>query len=253
MKSLIKYIILTSVRDRFYAGLFTILAVAIAISIFLGSTSLVEQEQMTISYIAGSSRAILMIGMIIFCCLNVHRAFENREVEFIISKPISRDLFIIGYIAGFFISALIIIVPITISIALLTSSSGIGLIFWSLSLISELILVISFAILSSLILQNSFSAIMASFGFYILSRMMGFFVITVKLPENFNEISSGYSAFALKFLSAIFPRLDLFGQSSWLTNGISDFSNIKIIFLQSAIYIPLMIFMSLRDFKCKQF
>lgn len=253
MKSIIRYLLLTSVRDRLYIGLLTLLTIAVAISLFLGSTALVEQQQMSLVYIAGSSRAILMIGMIIFVCLNVHRAFENREVEFIISKPISREKFIIGYLCGFLLAAILITIPLIIAITLLPAVNKLGLLFWCLSLIAELTIITSFALLSSLILHNPFSAIMASFGFYILSRMMGLFLLATKIPETVGELQLHYPAIALKFLSVFFPRLDLFGQSSWLVSGISDYFNLKIILLQSLIYIPLMIFMALRDFKCKQF
>lgn len=253
MKSLIKYLLLTSVRNRLYIGLFTLLTIAFAISLFLGSTALIEQEQMSAVYAAGSSRVILAIGMILFVCLNVHRSFENREVEFIISKPISREKFVLGYLFGFLFAGLLIIAPLIVAILLLTAVNKIGLLFWCLSLVAELVIVICFSLLASLILSNSFSAIMASFGFYILSRMMGLFLLAAKIPQNLAELQLNYSSTALKFLSVFFPRLDLFGQSSWLVNGVTDFFNLKVILWQSLIYIPLLIFMALRDFKCKQF
>ena len=57
----------------------------------------------------------------------------------------------------------------------------------------------------------------------------------------------------LKILSVIFPRLDLFSQSSWAVYGLGDNSFLQIIFIQSIIYLPLMIFMAFHDFKKKQF
>jgi small neutral amino acid transporter SnatA (MarC family) len=94
---------------------------------------------------------------------------------------------------------------------------------------------------------------MASFGFYIISRLMGVFVLAINLPQDLTQAKNHFLDTSLKFLSALFPRLDLFGQSSWLTYGINDSSNLKIILLQSIIYIPLMIFMAFHDFKKKQF
>jgi ABC-type transport system involved in multi-copper enzyme maturation permease subunit len=253
MKSILKYILLTGIRDRLYVGLFITLIASFSLSIFLGSTALTEQQQMTSAYIAGSSRAILAIGMILFVCLNINRAFENKEVEFIISKAISREQFILGYLFGFFIAAFLIFIPLVTAIFFITNSNKTGLLVWSGSLLSELMIVISFSLLSSLILKNSFSAIMASFGFYIISRLMGVFVLAINLPQDLTQAKNHFLDTSLKFLSAPFPRLDLFGQSSWLTYGINDSSNLKIILLQSIIYIPLMIFMAFHDFKKKQF
>jgi len=251
MNSILKYILLTGIRDRLYIGLFITLIVAFSISIFLGSTALVEQQQMTASYIAGASRAILTIGMILFVCLNVGRAFENKEVEFIISKSISREQFILGYLAGFFFAAFLIFLPFIGAILLVVKANKFGLLIWSLSLLAELLIMICFSLLASLILKNSFSAIMASFAFYILSRLMGVFVLAIALPKAVG--SANFFPAMLKFLSVFFPRLDLFGQSSWLNYGITPTDNLKVIFWQAAIYIPLMIFMAFHDFKKKQF
>jgi ABC-type transport system involved in multi-copper enzyme maturation permease subunit len=253
MTPILKYILLTSLRDRLYLGLFVALVISFSISIFLGSTALIEKQQMITVYVAGSSRVVLTIGMILFVCLNVSRAFENKEVEFIISKPISRERFVLGYLLGFCAVAMLIMIPVLIAIFALSSANKLGLLIWSASLISELIIIISFALLASLILRNAFSAIFASFGFYILSRLMGFFLVAINIPQDLAQIKSHFFATMLKIFSVFFPRLDLFGQSSWLNYGITDFGNLKIIFWQSLIYIPLMIFMAFHDFKKKQF
>jgi ABC-type transport system involved in multi-copper enzyme maturation permease subunit len=253
MKSILKYILLAGIRDRLYIGLFITLAASFSLSIFLGSTSFVEAQQTTAAYIAGSSRAILAIGMILFVCLSVARAFENKEVEFIISKSISREQFILSYIIGFFVAAFLIFIPLVTAILIVTKANKLGLLIWSASLLSELMIIISFSLLASLILKNSFSAIMASFGFYIISRLMGMFVLAINLPQDIAQAKSHLLGASLKFLSALFPRLDLFTQSEWLSYGVSEFSNLKIILIQSLIYIPLMIFMAFHDFKKKQF
>ena len=208
---------------------------------------------MTTAFVAGSSRAILAIGMILFVCLNIGRAFENKEVEFIISKAISREKFVFGYLLGFFCSAILIFLPLILTIILTLKVNLFGMLIWSLSLLAEVLIVIAFALLSALILKNSLSAIMASFGFYIISRLMGMFVLAINLPQNLEEAKNHLMASTLKILSAIFPRLDLFAQSAWLNYGIDNFSNLKIIFFQAIIYIPLMIFMAFHDFKKRQF
>jgi hypothetical protein len=253
VQSIIKYILLSGIRDRLYIGLFITLAASFSLSIFLGSTALVEQQQTVAAYIAGSSRAILAVGLILFVCLNIARAFENKEVEFIISKSISREKFILSYLIGFFLSAVLIFIPLIIAILLVVKASKIGLLMWVLTLFAEIIILISFALLSSLILKNSFSAIMASFGFYIISRMMGVFVLAIEIPQDLQAVKLHFMASLLKFMSVLFPRLDLFAQSAWLNYGVADFSNLKIVLWQSAVYIPLMIFMAFHDFKKKQF
>lgn len=254
MKSVLKYILLTAVRDRLYLGLFLILFAAFGISMLLGEASTVEQSHMAIVYIAGSSRAIFILGMILFTCFYVRRSFDNKEVEFILSKSVSRPSLIMAYLLGFVIVSLFIFIPISL-VLWIFEADIVGLLFWLLSILFEVFIIIAFGVLSSLILKNAISAILATLGFYILARMMAFFVLTIDIPDSaldFNTWQNALNSF-MKFLSFIFPRLDLFAKSDWLIYGVSDYKNVIIPIVQSLIYIPLMAFMSFYDFSKKQF
>ncbi len=254
MNSILKYILLTAIRDRLYAGLFIILLAAFGISSLVGGTALVERAQATMVYVAGSSRMIFTVGMILFVCFYVRKTFENREVEFVLSKAISRHSFILAYLFGFVLVSLLIILPLAVLLFFMKAKL-IGLAYWTLSLILEALIIITFSLLAALILKSAVSAVMASLGFYIISRMMGFFVLTIKIPKDLSDFSSldRILKATLKIISIIFPRLDLYGKSDWLIYGVVNFSDIYIILGQSLIYIPLMIFMAFYDFNHKQF
>ncbi len=253
MKPIIKYILLSGLRDKVYLSIFLALIAVFGVAIFLGNTTLVEQKQTAIVYIAGAARIVIIFGMILFVCLNISRAFENKEVEFIISKPVSREKFVLAYLTGFFITSLLILIALFIAFSALVKLNEIGTLIWFLSLFCELLIVISFALMCSLILKNSFLSILSAMAFYIVSRLMGLFVMAIDFPSEFAQIKNGALPYILKFLSVIFPRLDLFTQSSWLVYGISDFSAIWVIFLQSLIYIPLMACMAFCDVRRKDF
>jgi len=215
---------------------------------------LVEQNQSSLVFILATVRTILSFGIILFVCINVTRSFDNKEIEFILSKSISRENFILGYLFGFFISAFLILLPFTLLTLLIFKIDYFGLLAWFATTTIEVLIVICFALLSSLILKNSFSAIFSSMCFYILSRLMGMFVMAINIPEEFSFNETNHAlGLALKILSLVFPRLDLFSQSSWALYGIGENNFLYIIFIQSAIYLPLMIFMAFHDFKKKQF
>jgi ABC-type transport system involved in multi-copper enzyme maturation permease subunit len=254
MLSILKYILLTAVRDKLYVGLFIILLAAFGISCALGDASLVEKTQATTAYIAGSSRMIFVIGMILFVCFYVRKSFENREVEFILSKPIARHSLIFAYLLGFILVAIFIILPLA-ALLFFMKANLVGLVYWSASLFFEAVIIITFSLLAALILKSAVSAVLASLGFYILSRMMGFFVLSVKIPESTADFASTDRILhvVLKAISVVFPRLDLYSKSDWLIYGVSHFSDFYIILGQSLIYIPLMIFMAFYDFNRKQF
>ncbi len=254
MKSILKYVLLNSLRDKLYLGIFAALICTFALAFFLGSTNFVEGMQTTIVYIASGSRLIIALGLTLFICLNINHSFENKEIDFILSKSVSREKFILAYLSGFFIITALILSILLLAILLLFNIDKIGLLAWFLTIFAELLILISFAFLASLMLKNVFLAIFTSFGFYFLSRMMGIFIFAINLPEDFLQAKNHLLPTTLKLLSIIFPRLDLYGRSDWLIYGINnDFFILKIVAIQASIFFPLMVFMAFHDFRKKQF
>ncbi|MFC1659629.1 hypothetical protein ACFL0U_03625 [Pseudomonadota bacterium] len=255
MKSILKYILLTAFRDKLFIGLLVVLCGAFGISSFLGNTALVEKAEMTIIYSAASMRVISAIGIILFVCFYIRRSFEHKEIQFILAKAISRDKFILSYWLGFSLVSLIITSFPIILMAFFTKSGAFDLIIWGVSLILEMSIIITFALVSSLILGSAISSVLATFGFYFISRMMGFFVYTVDIPDSVQDLNSWMrlGEGVLKFISVIFPRLDLFTKSEWLIYKVTNIDDLKIILFQSLIYITLMLFVSFFDFRRKQF
>ena len=255
MKSIIRYTLITAKRDWLFLGLFVITSIAIAISIFLGSTALVEQQQMAIAYASGASRLILIIGLILFVCFHVQRSFDNRELEVILSRPISRTSFVIAYWLGFVVLGVSVAVPLIVALWLFTPVDPVGLLYWGGSLILEIGIMLAFALRSALILQRAVTSVLSAFGFYVLARMMGFFTATIKAPValKYNTDANGIIQFLLEAISIIFPRLDLYGKSAWLIYGIDGAENLWIFQVQSLIYIPLLLAVAIFDFQRKQF
>lgn len=253
MFSILKYILTTAIRDWLYAGVVASLLIAFGISILIGNSAFAENNQFSIVYIAGSGRVLFAIGIIIFICFNIRKSFDHKEVEFFLSKSISRSKYILSYILGFFIVSILALLPLIILISILPDVSKVGLFYWSLSIILESLIFISFAILASFIFKSAVFSVLASFGFYVISRMMGFFVMNISLADSVHNFNS-FGKFITKIISVIIPRLDLFAKSEWLIYGANIiYSDLLIIVVQSVIYISLMIFMCFFDFNRKQF
>lgn len=255
MPTIIRYTLLTASRDLLFIGLCALIFIAYGFSVFVGNTALVEQQQMSLAYFAGSSRIILVTGLIVFVCFHVRRAFDNREVESILSKPVSRSGFVVSYWLGFAIMAVIAALPAIGIIAFLNTPDLTGLAYWSLSLILEISLVMAFALVSSLIMKSAVSAVMSTCAFYLISRLMGFFTIAMDNPTSLLG-SSPFAAMLemiLKFISTILPRLDMFAKSEWLIYGVAGQNDLWIFPAQSVIYILLLLAMAIFDFKRKQF
>jgi len=254
MKAILKYILLTAARDWLFIGLFAALIAACGLSLFLGSTALSEQAAMQLSFIAGTSRLVLVVGMVLFICFHIRRSFENREIEFLISRPISRSSFLFAYFFSFLVLSLLLLIPVMGFIFFLFKPTVLGFFLWSFSVFCELVLISTFAILASLILRSAVSSVLGCFGFYMISRIMGFAVSTIIIPANLNHINLNIALeMTLKGLSSLLPRLDQFGQSKWLIYGDVNPDMLTLIAAQSVIYITLILLMSVYDFNKKQF
>lgn len=255
MKTLFKFILLTGLRDKLYLGLLLIIFCIFGLSNLVGFSAISEQSQMQLVYFSFLSRLVIVCGLILFICFYVHRSFENKEIDFILAKSISRVKFISSYWLSFNLISIILIIPVILIQIIFNHPNLIGLMWWSISIILEIMLISTFAIVSSLILKSAVVSVLASISFYFITRMMGFFVYSISIPnkteqlKNFDGISEGL----LKVLSTIFPRLDLFAKSEWLVYGVTNYQDIYIVLIQSIIYIPLMLFLAFYDFEKKQF
>ncbi len=134
MNSLIRYVLLTAVRDWLFIGLFMILIFTCFISVFLGSTALSEQASMQLAFLVASSRMILVIGLVLFICFHIRRSFENREIEFLISRPIGRSTLLFSYFFSFIILSFILLLPIILFIYFFFKPNLAGLSLWSFSI-----------------------------------------------------------------------------------------------------------------------
>lgn len=253
MKIILRYIFLTAIRDWLFLGLLICLFFAFGLSAFISNAALSEQLQMQLALFGGTSRLIISFGMILFICFHIHRSFETRETLYIMSKNISRYEFITAYWLGFNFITLLLLIPVFILMFFLKANTF-GLIEWSISLWLELLIISTFAIISSLILKSAVSSVLGTSGFYLVSRLMGFFStnIVFSYENGFDKIFTNTSYFLMKTLSILFPRLDLFAQTKLLVYG-NENSIFTTIIIQSVIYILLMLCIAFYDFRKKEF
>ncbi|NBO20177.1 MAG: hypothetical protein EBV03_13350, partial [Proteobacteria bacterium] len=245
-------ILITALRDWLFLGLMLGIAIACMISASLGSTAFIEEAEMTLSYAAGSSRVILMIGLIVFTCFHVRNAFDTKEIDVILSRPISRSALVLAYWLGFSLVALLLSLPIIGIVGLIGVKSWAGFAGWAASVVLEALLVVALALFSALTLRSAVTSVMACMGFYVLSRMMAFFIATAH-SHIVAESKFALLRYALIAVSTLVPRLDLYGKSEWLLYGFNSSQDWSLFLIQSALFIPLLLAASIIDFKRKQF
>lgn len=250
----IRYILITAVRDRLFIGLLMGMIVAALISRAMGYTAMLEPEQMTLTFTAASARMILAIGLIVFVCFHVRHAFESKEIDVLLSRPISRGNLVASYWLGFAFIALLLVAPAIMIILISGILNEMGFVLWSASLLLEMWLVVAISLFASFTFSSAVSSVLASMGFYVLSRMVGFFTATAENGVLFRDQSLNATLeYVIDFVSLFIPRLDFFGKSTWLVYGAEQAPETYYFAAQAGIFIPLLIAFTIIDFKRKQF
>jgi ABC-type transport system involved in multi-copper enzyme maturation permease subunit len=248
----VRYILITALRDWLFIGLLTGVAVAAGISATLGSTAFLEEKAMTLTFASGSSRLILMIGLIVFVCFHIRHAFDTKEIDVILSRPISRANLVAAYWLGFSFVGLMLVVPVVGIIGLIGVPNTAGYIGWGLSLLLEATLVVALALFSAFTMRSAVVSVLACMGFYALSRMMIFFVMTAQTMQMRGD-QYIVMKHVLSAISAVVPRLDFFSKSEWLVYGFTADRDWQLFAIQAAVFIPVLLLASIADFRRKQF
>ena len=254
MLSNIRYVLITATRDRLFFGLLVGIILAAYISSVLGSTAMLEPEQMTLSFSAASARVIIMVGLIVFIGFHMRNAFDAREIDVLLSRPISRTTLVLSYWLGFITVATLLVLPTIAMIFYMGILNTTGFLLWSVSLLLESWLLVSIALFASLTIKSGVGTVLCSLAIYTTSRMMGFFVATTKTGILFetHQINEA-SRWLLAAISTVVPRLDFFAKSQWLIYGAKSYDDLWLFLMQAGVFIPLLLAASVIDFKRKQF
>jgi hypothetical protein len=216
---LVKYVLTASVRDRLVLSLIIMLLVGTSMSIFMGSAAFSEKERFSVVFAGGGLRFIGILGLVLFAVFHMRRSFETKDVEFLLSRPIGRVPFLLSYAAAF--SVLGVVMGLAQGACLYILGPvyfGEGHLLWVLSMIVENIMMVNVALFFSMVLTSAATAAMATFGFYVLGRLMGQILGIIDGGKR-GILDTELLEWIMQGISIVVPRLDLLGQTSWLIYG----------------------------------
>lgn len=248
---LIKYILLSALRDKMVIATCLFLLCCSAIAIFLGAAAAIEQSQFSLVFIASGLRVAGSLGIVLFVSSAVRRLFDSKDIEFILSRPISRGKLLAAHAISFITISVIIGIFASLLVASVSQEPlSYGNIAWYTGLLCEYSLMSFVALFFSMVLPSVPFASMATLGVYVLSRMSGEILGTINSELN----SDSFLALLMKAISSIMPRLDLYSQSSWLVYGLeSPLQAISFTLIQFFSFSALIILAALYDLKQKDF
>ncbi|MCB1591711.1 MAG: hypothetical protein KDI90_04585 [Alphaproteobacteria bacterium] len=248
---LVKYVLMGAVRDKLVTTLLILLLLGCSLSFFLGSSAVIEKDRFALVFAAGGLRLVGMMGLVLFVVFFVRRSFDGKDVEFLLSRPVSRVAFLYSYAFAFSVLALILGLAVGVCLyAVGPHLFGEGHLLWIASIIVENVIMVNVALFFSMYMSSATSAAMSSFAFYVLGRMMG---QLLGIIDSSLVVDTGPMAMAVQFVSVVTPRLDLLGQTSWLIYGVGEGVGIGFVTLQGALFCLLISLAALLDFLKRQF
>lgn len=250
-KALISYALLAAIRDRLFLSLIVCLAVGASLSFFLGDSAISEKDRFTLVFAASGMRIIVVFALVLFVVFFIRRSFDSKDIEFLLTRPVSRVSIVLSYALAFLI--LSIFVGLCLGVVLFFVGPHLfssGHFLWLFSVMIECIIMVNLALFFSMYISSAVTAVMASFGVYVLGRLMGQFlgIIDAGLVDE-----NGPIAIALQTVSVITPRLDLLGQSSWLLYGADSSIGFVYAIFQGVVFSALVLSAASFDFLKRQF
>lgn len=251
IKHLFFYVLSAALKDKIFVLYIGLVAIILSLSLFFGSSAVTEQDQFSVVFTSGALRIASAFTLILFIIFYFRRSFENRDVDFLFSRPISRLQFILAHFIAFTFLSLIVSILTTIGILLLTPSDlFLSAIIWGITIFAELVVLSTMAMFFGIALSTAVSATLVTICFYILSRLMG--DIIGILETGISSIATQILGKIMIFISFFVPRLDLIGQTSWLVYGVAHF-NYFLLSSQIIIFLGMVLSATYLDLKRRQF
>ncbi len=240
-------------RDRVMQLMLVLMVLAASASVFLGGAATIEQDKYAIAMAGTSLRTIAVLGLIIFISFFIRRAFDSREIDYLLATPLTRSRMLISFSAAFITVALILAIAIGLFMIVLSRGVTPGLLVWSSSVIVELAITGVMALFFSVVLKSPTISALCSLGLYSLSRMIGVMIGIIEAGLISDELSSVIMTPVVKIISVVVPRFDLLAQSAWIVYGNATGVPLWIFPVQAIVFCTLFLACAAFDLRRSQF
>jgi hypothetical protein len=247
---LVRYVLMAAVRDRLILSLMLMIVVGACLSLFLGSAALIEGDQFALVFAASGLRFAGVAGLVLFIVFYMRRSFDNKDIEFLLSRPLSRMEFILSHAVAFAALAMLVAAAIGFAVYMVNPwAFKAGHILWIISLAMEFTIMTSAALFFSMVLSSAAGSALAVFGLYILARLMGQLLGVAGMGDTSHTLSA-----LMNIVSMVIPRLDLMAQSSWLiySDAVQEIGY-GFVLMQGFLYSALLTGAAIIDLRRRQF
>lgn len=251
----LRYVLITAIRDRMVAAIIIAQMTVLGGASLMAASALAEGQATGLAIAGEGIRVVMMLGLITFISFHVRRMEETREIEAILTRPISRTTFVLAYYAAYAgIGVLLSLCAAPLLMAGL-AASGAGLAEWQASLGLECLIIVAIALFCALSLGSATASVLAGIGLYIFARLAAFFraIAEAHTGLSAHDDIDRITTWMIKGIAAVMPRLDLFGQGQWLVHGPGGGWGLPELLLQTGIIVPLLLAATIRDVRVKRY
>jgi hypothetical protein len=251
LRPLVGYLLRSALGERLLVGLLGALLLCAALATFLGSTVLVEQREFAAVLTASATRLLVVLALTVFTCFHVRRAFESREVDLLLSRPISRAGFILAHAVMLILCAALLAALAGLVVAAIARPAPAAWAWWTLSLLLEATIVALAALFFALALRSAVTSVLACLGLYLLGRTIGLLGGIAAARSASGPLERVLDDL-VGLLALVLPRLDLLGRSAWLVHGLADPGALLPALLQGVLYAVVLGAAAAYDFSRRQ-
>jgi hypothetical protein len=193
-----------------------------------------------------------VLAALIYVAFTTQRLYETKEIETMLARPISREGFVLAYGGGMMMVALLLTVPIAILVAFVFAPVGAWL--WIASAVFEMMIVVGIGVFASLTLQKAMPSVLSAVAIYLLARLISFFLAISDelMAKSDGAVLDNVFHMLIQAVSLLMPRLDFFGQTSWLVYGGAEGAFARLC-IQTLVFVPLLLAATMFDMRRKRF
>jgi len=218
---------------------------------FGASLAVTESGAHRIAFYAAGMRLVAVFVMALLVAASVLREFDDKAVEAILSRPVSRGDWYLGRFGGYagiaFVFAFVVAIPLLVQVPAAAS-------LWAYALALELIIVTAATLAMIITVRQLPVALCAVAGFYLLSRgIAGFALMSTGPTVDPGAVSTHVIAWIIDALAHVLPAFDRYTSTVWLIDALPPVTEIIFISLQSVVYVVLLVAVGLFDLHRRNF
>ena len=239
--------------SRLHVWRFALLIIVIgcAVAEFGAALAVTESAAHRLAFYAAGMRlgAVFVVALIV--CVSVLREFDDKGVEAVLSRPVSRGDWYCGRFFGYATSAVGFAALVAVPLVVQAPAAAFA---WGCSLALELVIVTAATLAFTITVRQVPAALCAVAGFYLLARGIASFGLMATGPTvDSGAASARVIAGFVDMLAYVLPALERYTQTAWLTVQPPSFGELGFLLVQTMVYAALLAAVGLFDLHRRNF